>query len=42
MCGMFAHVSSLFWAVKVADSMKINEVESEWLDTKTGYVKGID
>ena len=33
------YVSSLLCATKVADSMKVNAVESIWLDIKTGSGK---
>ena len=33
------YVTSLFCATKVADSMKVNAVESIWLDMKSGLDK---
>ena len=33
------YVTSLFCATKVADSMKVNAVESIWLDMKSGSDK---
>ena len=40
--GLFVYVSSLLCTNKVADSMKVNAVESIWQCTQIYQVKGMD